>query len=204
MCPDMIETEDAGPLAESRRGLRRLASASNRDGALYFALLLLVWGLTASWRGMWQDDTLLLMLARTFQGHGFLAALTPVVSPLRRLYTLPSLLALATPQPIWSLHLLYGLTWLGQALAAGWIAQLLLPKRPLIRFLAICLTLTATSDYLTGNLTSLGYNSWSGGAGSGPGGEFSWRSRRSPSPSLPRPRSSGISCTTPPDTPRSP
>ena len=158
MCPDMIETEDAGPLAESRRGLRRLASASNRDGALYFALLLLVWGLTASWRGMWQDDTLLLMLARTFQGHGFLAALTPVVSPLRRLYTLPSLLALATPQPIWSLHLLYGLTWLGQALAAGWIAQLLLPKRPLIRFLAICLTLTATSDYLTGNLTSLGYN----------------------------------------------
>ena len=158
MCPDMIETEDAGPLAGARRWLRWLAAGLTSDGALYFALLLLVWGLTAPMRGLWQDDTLLLRLARTFQGRGFLAALTPVVAPLRRLYTLPSLLALATPQPIWTLHLLYGLTWLGQALAAGWIARLLLPRRPLIRFLAICLTLTATSDYLTGNLTSLGYS----------------------------------------------
>jgi hypothetical protein len=109
-------------------------------------------------RGLWQDDTLLLRLARDYQGHGFMAALTPVVTPLRRLYSLPFRLALATPQPIWTLHLIYGVTWLGQALAAGWIARLLLPGRRLTRFLAICLTLTATSDYLTGNLTSLGYN----------------------------------------------
>jgi hypothetical protein len=81
-----------------------------------------------------------------------------VGAPLRRLYALPFRLALATAQPIWTLHLLYGLTWLGQALSAGWIAGLLLPGRRLIRFLAICLTLTATSDYLTGNLTALGYN----------------------------------------------
>jgi MFS family permease len=109
-------------------------------------------------RGMWQDDTLHLRLARDFQGHGFLAALTPVVSPLRRLYTLPYRLALATPQPVWTQHLLYGAIWLGQALAAGWISRLLLPGRRLTRFLAICLTLTATSDYLTNNLTALGYN----------------------------------------------
>ena len=141
-----------------RRPLRRLAAGLTGEGALYVALLLLVWGATVPMRGLWQDDTLLLRLARTFQGHGFLAALTPVVAPLRRLYTMPFLLALATPQPIWTLHLIFGLTWLGQALAAGWIARLLLPGRQLTRFLAICLTLTATSDYLTDNLTSLGYN----------------------------------------------
>jgi len=138
--------------------LRRLAAGLNSDGLLYFALLLLVWGLTVPMRGMWQDDTLSLRLARVFQGHGFLAALTPVVSPLRRLNSLPFLLALATPQPIWTLHLIFGATWLGQALAAGWISRLLMPGRRLTRFLTICLTLTATSDYLTNNLTALGYN----------------------------------------------
>jgi hypothetical protein len=137
---------------------RRLAAGLNSDGVLYCVLLLLVWGLTVPMRGMWQDDTLLLRLARAFQGHGFIAALTPVTSPLRRLYTLPFRLALATPQPIWTLHLIYGAAWLGQALVAGWIARLLLPGWRLTQFLAICLTITATSDYLTNNLTSTGYN----------------------------------------------
>jgi len=137
---------------------RRLADGLNSDGVLYGVLLLLVWGLTVPMRGMWQDDTLSLRLARHFQGHGFMAALTPVVAPLRRLNTLPFLLALATPQPIWTLHLIFGVTWLGQALAAGWIVRLLLPGRRLTQFLAICLTLTATSDYLTNNLTSVAYN----------------------------------------------
>jgi hypothetical protein len=140
------------------RWLRRLGAGLNSDGSLYVVLLLLVWGLTVPMRGMWQDDTLLLRLARVFQGHGFLAAFTPVVSPLRRLYSLPCRLALATPQPIWTMHLLFGAAWLGQALAAGWITRLLLPERRLTRFLAICLTLTATSDYLTNNLTAIGYN----------------------------------------------
>ena len=136
----------------------RLAVGLNSDGLLYFALLFLVWGLTVPMRGMWQDDTLLLRMAREYQGHGFMAALTPVVTPLRRLYTLPFRLALAMPQPIWTLHLIFGAAWLGQALAAGWISRLLMPGRRLTQFLAICLTLTATSDYLTNNLTSLGYN----------------------------------------------
>jgi hypothetical protein len=142
------------------RGLwpRRLAGGWNSEAALYFGLLLFVWGLTVPLRGMWQDDTLLLRLARQFQGHGFLAALSPAGSPLRRLYTLPFRLALATPQPVWTLHVLFGATWLGQALVAGWISRLLAPERRLTRMLAICLTLTATSDYLTNNLTALGYN----------------------------------------------
>ena len=130
------------------------------DRLLYLVLLLLAVGLTAPLRGLWQDDTLLLRLAREFQGQGLMAALTPAGAPLRRLYTLPYRLALETPQPVWTLHLIYCATWLGQALAAGWIARLLLPGSRLTRFLAICLTLTATSDYLTGNLTSVGYD-WS-------------------------------------------
>ncbi len=138
--------------------MRRLVAGLNTDASLYLALLLLVWGLTVPLRGLWQDDTQLLRLARNLEGQGWLAAFTPVVTPLRRLYTLPFRLALATPQPVWTLHLLFGLTWLGQALAAGWMTRLLLPGRQLVRYFAICLTLTATSDYLTNNLTALGYN----------------------------------------------
>ena len=138
--------------------LRRSAAWWNRDAALFGALLLLVWGVTVPMRGLWQDDTLLLRLARTFQGHGVMAALTPVNTPMRRLYSLPFRFALATSQPVWTLHVIFGLIWLGQALAVGWLVRLLLPGRQLTRFLAICLTLTATSDYLTNNLTALGYN----------------------------------------------
>jgi hypothetical protein len=138
--------------------IRRVAAGLKGDAALYLVLLLLVWGVTVPMRGLWQDDTLLLRLARHYQGQGFMAALMPAGSPLRRLYTLPFRLALATPQPIWTLHLLFGLTWLGHGLAAGWISRLLAPERRLTRILAICLTLTATSDYLTNNLTALGYN----------------------------------------------
>ncbi len=154
-----MENRPAIPQTKVPRSLvRRIAAGMNTDGVLYFVLLLLVWGLTAPLRGLWQDDALLLRLARDFQGQGWLAAFTPVVTPLRRLYTLPFRLALATPQPIWTLHLIFGLTWLGQALAAGWVARLLLPGQRLMSFLAVCLTLTATSDFLTNNLTSLGYN----------------------------------------------
>ncbi|HEV7671629.1 MAG TPA: hypothetical protein VGS22_24170 [Thermoanaerobaculia bacterium] len=138
--------------------MRRLLAGLDTDAALYFALVLLVWGVTVPLRGLWQDDTLLLRLARDFQGHGWAALFTPVSTPLRLLYSLPFRLALETPQPVWTLHLLFGLTWLGQGLTTGWITRLLLPGHELIRFLAICLTLTATSDYLTDNLTALGYN----------------------------------------------
>src|SRR5258708_6053763 len=92
------------------RWRRRLAAGLNSDGVLYFALLLLVWGLTVPMRGMWQDDTLLLRLARQYQGQGFMAAFTPVVPPLRRLYSLSFRLALSTPQPILTLHLVFRAT----------------------------------------------------------------------------------------------
>lgn len=154
-----MENRPAVPQPAQRMApMRRLLARLDTDATLYFVLLLLVWGLTVPLRGLWQDDVQLLRLAREFQGQGWLAAFTPVVTPLRRFYTLPFRLALETPQPVWTLHLIFGLTWLGQALAAGWITRLLLPGQQLVRFFAICLTLTATSDYLTNNLTATGYN----------------------------------------------
>jgi hypothetical protein len=126
--------------------------------AIYVVLVLLVCWLPVPMRSLWQDDTLLLRHARMRQGQGLAAALAPAGSPLRRLYTLPYSLAIETPPVVGTLHLLHAMIWLGQALAAGWIARLLLPGARLTRFLAICLTLTASSDYLTANLTALGYN----------------------------------------------
>lgn len=139
--------------------------ARSLTGALFVVLLLLVCWLPVPARSLWQDDALLLRHARIRQGQGLAAALAPAGSPLRRLYTLPYIVAfqtptvaLETPPVVWTLHLLHAAIWMGMALAAGWIARLLLPGAHLTRFLAICLALTASSDYLTANLTAVGYN----------------------------------------------
>jgi hypothetical protein len=129
-----------------------------RDAALYALLTLLVWGVTAPLRGMWQDDAWMLSLAAERLRQGLAGVLAPTQSPLRRLYELPFFLGAATPHPVLALQLLYGAFWVGHALAAGWIAGMLLPRRPLTRLLVVALTLTATSDYLTDNLTALVYN----------------------------------------------
>jgi hypothetical protein len=128
------------------------------DAGLYALLLLLVWGVTAPLHGLWQDDASLLAIAMLRKGHGLAAAVAPTGSPLRRLIVLPFLLAAATPHPVLALQGVYGACWLGEALAAGWIAGTLVPQRPLTRLLVVALTLTATSDYLTNNLTSVGYH----------------------------------------------
>jgi hypothetical protein len=133
-------------------------STAAADGALYALLTLLVWGLTAPLRGLWQDDAALLGIAVARRGQGWAGVFAPTGSPLRRLYALPFFLARATPHPVLALQLLYGALWVGQALAAGWIAGMLVPRRPLTRVLVVALTLTATSDYLTDNVTALGYS----------------------------------------------
>ena len=158
----VAETEPApAPAAEARppAGSRasRPARASAADGALYALLTLLVWGLTAPWSGLWQDDAALLGSALSHRGQGWTGVFAPAGSPLRRLQELPFFLARATPHPVHTLQVLYGALWVGHGLAAGWIAGLLLPRRPLTRLLVVALTLTATSDYLTDNLTAMGY-----------------------------------------------
>src|SRR5580704_5282178 len=130
-----------------------------RDGLCYAALTILVWGVNAPQRGLWQDDVKALALAfqRSLQPDYFRALFGPDTSPLRRLTVLPSAIANATPQPIWTLQVLCGAVWFAHGLLAGWIVGLLLPGRRWTRLVVVCLTLTATSDLMTGSMVTLAY-----------------------------------------------
>jgi hypothetical protein len=137
--------------------VRRARWSAVVDGLCYAALAILVWGVNALQRGMWQDDVQALAMAHMRSGS-FAALFAPDVGPLRRLTVLPSALAWATPHPVWALQILCAAIWLAQAMLAAWITALLLPGRRLARFLVVCLTLTATSDLTTGSMLTLGYN----------------------------------------------
>jgi hypothetical protein len=128
------------------------------DGVSFAALTILVWGVDAFQRGLWQDDVQALGEAFRRSTRPFLKLFAPFPSPLRRLTVLPSAIAYATPQPIWALHILSAATWLAHGLLAGWIVALLLPGRRWTRFVVVCLTLTATSDFTTGSIVPLAYN----------------------------------------------
>jgi hypothetical protein len=128
------------------------------DGLCYVVLTILVWGVSAFRRGLWQDDAQGLGLAFVRSHRGFWKLFGGDSSPLRRLTLLPSALANVTPYPIEALQIMSAATWLAMALLAGWIVSLLLPNQRLTRFLVICLTLTATSDYLTASMVPLAYN----------------------------------------------
>jgi hypothetical protein len=130
------------------------------DGLTYAALTILVWGVNAPRRGMWQDDVQAMGEAfrRAVAPHPLQRLFAPDHSPLRRLKILPVAIAYATPQPIWTLHLICAAMWLAVALAAGWVVGLLLPGRRWTRFAVVCLTLTATSDFTTGSMVAVGYN----------------------------------------------
>jgi hypothetical protein len=101
------------------------------DGLCYAALAILVWGVNALQRGLWQDDVHAMGQAfrRSLRIHYFSALFHPDVSPLRTLTIVPSAIANATPQPIWALQVLSGAIWLALGLLAGWIVRLLLPGR---------------------------------------------------------------------------
>jgi len=128
------------------------------DGLSFATLTILVWGVNAPRRGLWQDDVQALGEAFQRSSSSFPALLRPDASPLRRLTLLPSALANLTSQPIWALHLLCAVIWLAQGLVAGWMVALLLPGRRWTRFVVTCLTLTATSDFTTGSMVALAYN----------------------------------------------
>ena len=80
------------------------------------------------------------------------------MAPTRRLLGLPFALALATPQPVLALQLIYGATWMGVGLATYWLGRLLAPGRPEVAYLAGALTLCATGDFLTDSPVALGYD----------------------------------------------
>ena len=127
------------------------------DGVSYILLTILVWGVNALRRGMWQDDVQALGEAFRRSQQPFVKLFSPDASPLRRLTVLPSAIAWATPHPIWALQVLCAAIWLGHALLAGWIVGLLLPGRRWTRFAVVCLVLTATSDFTAGSMVVLAY-----------------------------------------------
>jgi hypothetical protein len=128
------------------------------DVLCYVILTILVWGVSAFRRGLWQDDVQALGLAFGRSHHPWHAMLLPDASPLRRLTVLPSALANASAYPVEVLQILSASAWLGIALLIGWIVGLLLPGRRLTCFVVVCLTLTATSDYQTASMVPLAYN----------------------------------------------
>jgi hypothetical protein len=140
--------------------MNRPQRSALRDGLCYAALTILVWGPNALQRGLWQDDVQALGEAfrRSFRSDYFRALFPPDASPLRRMTLLPSVIANATPQPIWALQILCGAVWLAHGLLAGWIVGLLLPGRRWTVFVVVCLTLTATSDLTTGSMVTLANN----------------------------------------------
>lgn len=128
------------------------------DGLSFVILTILVWGVNALQRGMWQDDAQALGAALKRLHEPFPKLFSPFVTPLRRLTILPSALAYVTPHPVWTLQFLCAAIWLAHGVLAGWIVSLLLPGRRWTRFAVVCLTLTATSDFTSGSMLTLGYN----------------------------------------------
>jgi hypothetical protein len=124
---------------------------------LWVVLTLLVWGLFAPDRGLYQDDVSVMAAAKeAWKSSGFAGLFVPVGATTRRLLGLPSLLAWATPEPVFALQLLYGVTWLAIGLAAWLLARELFPDAPRAGWLAGTLTVCATGDYLTGSPVALG------------------------------------------------
>src|SRR5713101_6100544 len=128
------------------------------DGIAYVALTIVVWGVNAFQRGLWQDDVQALGEVFRRSTHPFHALFKPDPSPLRRLTLVPWAIAWSTPYPIETLHVLCAAVWLGEGVLAGWIVSLLLPGRRWTRFAVVCLTLTATSDFTAGSVVALAYN----------------------------------------------
>lgn len=125
---------------------------------LWILLTILVWGLFAPDRGLYQDDVSVMATAKeAWKASGVRGLFEPMGAPTRRLLGLPSFLAWATPEPVLSLQLLYGLSWLAVGWAAWRLARELFPGAPRAAWLAGTLTVCATGDYLTGSPVALGY-----------------------------------------------
>ena len=125
---------------------------------LWVLLTLLSVSLFAPDRGLYQDDVSNFAVAKeSWKTHGLPGLVAPVGPPTRRLLGLPLVLAWLTPEPVFALQLLYGLSWLALGWAAWALARELFPDAPRAAWLAGTLTLCATGDYLTGSPVALGY-----------------------------------------------
>ena len=159
---DSRREKGGGESADARRGAHENESTRGfAAGWKGWALLtLLVWGLFAFDRGLFQDDVSMLSVAQeSLVSPGLPGALfLPMGTETRRLLGLPFFLALATPQPVLFLQLFYGGVWLAIGWAAARLTKSLFPGASRTAWLAGALTVTATSDVLTNSLVATGYN----------------------------------------------
>jgi hypothetical protein len=135
------------------------ASRAGRSAfPLYVFLTLLVWGLFAADRGLFQDDAALLVWAQNHAHEPLRGLFAPAGTPTRRLLGIPFVLAYASGEPVLVLQALYGISWLLLGIALDALVRALFPARRGLALLAGALVLTATSDLLTNSPIALGYN----------------------------------------------
>lgn len=125
---------------------------------LYVFLTLLVWGLFAADRGLFQDDAALLLWAQNHAHEPLRGLFAAAGTPTRRLLGVPFVLAYASGAPVLVLQALYGISWLLLGIALDALVCELFPGRRGLALVAGALALTATSDVLTNSLVALGYN----------------------------------------------
>jgi hypothetical protein len=123
---------------------------------VFVFLTFLVWGFFALDRGMFQDDVCILAQVYSW-GHRIVRFFYPVTTPTRVFAGTPFGLALLTPWPVETLQIFYGLTWLAGGVFATLVLAQVFPGRAWLAFTGGCLTICATSDYLTDSLVALHY-----------------------------------------------
>jgi hypothetical protein len=124
------------------------------DGLTLVALTALVWGLYPFARGIRfaSDDLNFLFVAWRHAGEPLIQQLLlryPVDGGTRALAFWPFMVAIHLPGPAVFLQLFYGIVWLLNGVAVACLARVLWPASRLAPFIAGCLTVTATSDFLT-------------------------------------------------------
>jgi hypothetical protein len=134
------------------------ASQAGRSAfPLYVFLTLLVWGLFAADRGLFQDDASLLAWAQSHAHEPLRGLFAAAGAPTRRLLGVPYILAWASPAPAAVLQLFLGVCWLLSGFAVSALARRLFPWSRASAFVAGALAVTATSDLLTNSSVGLGY-----------------------------------------------
>ena len=89
---------------------------------LWVFLTLLVWGLFAPDRGLYQDDvSVLAVVQEAWRTSGVAGLFAPMGGPTRRLLGLPTFLAWLTPEPVFALQLLTARRLHEYELPPGWV-----------------------------------------------------------------------------------
>ena len=145
----------------SRAG-KKILNALRRSAPLlsaafiFLALTILVWGLFAFDRGLWQDDVSILSatsVLTTFRERFF----TPITTPTRWLVRIPYALALLTRSPVVFLQALYGAAWFLSGIVSAALLLQVFPRQRWLAYLAGCLTICATGDFLVDSIVGLTY-----------------------------------------------